>query len=126
MATILFISDPEEGHLFPTFGLAASLKERGHLIIYSSIADNESLVTDLGFLFYPVMEDIFPRGSKVSLKKISLLPAEEKPAHRKRLRLLHMQRVVDGGYDSLFEAVTPDLVIVAFHLPFDILTFYYK
>ena len=50
MATIAFFPDLEAGHLFPTFGLARSLADRGHDIHYIGIPQNRESVFEVRFL----------------------------------------------------------------------------
>lgn len=69
MATIALVLDHEEGHLIPTFPLARRLGERGHRVIYMTLADAGDFVRENGFEFVPVLEDVFPLGSAKTLRE---------------------------------------------------------
>jgi MGT family glycosyltransferase len=84
MANIAFVLDHEEGHLLPTFKLAARLAARGHEVRYLGLADAEDFVHRQGFAFSPILEDVFPRGSTRTLREMTrgLDPEEETgPVH---------------------------------------------
>ncbi|HYG61255.1 MAG TPA: nucleotide disphospho-sugar-binding domain-containing protein [Thermoanaerobaculia bacterium] len=69
MANIAFVLDHEEGHLLPTFKLAARLASRGHAVRYLGLADAEDFVRRQGFEFSPILEDVFPLGSTKTLRE---------------------------------------------------------
>lgn len=68
MATIALVLDHEEGHLIPTFPLARRLGERGHRVLYMTLADAGDFVRENGFEFVPILEDVFPLGSAKTLR----------------------------------------------------------
>lgn len=68
MANIALVLDHEEGHLLPTFKLAARLAARGHAVRYLGLADAEDFVRRQGFEFSRILEDVFPPGSAKTLR----------------------------------------------------------
>lgn len=118
MARIAIIMDAEEGHLLPTFGLAHSLKAEGHEVIYLSICDNEKFVTEQGFAFVPVLENIFPKGYRQQYKRRH----EQQVAGESG----NLQELINGAYDGLLQELKADLYIVSTFLRFDLLLLYYK
>jgi MGT family glycosyltransferase len=126
MAKIIFMCELEEGHLLPTFGLAHSLKKRGHDVSYLSVADNEQLIQEQGFQFHAVLENLYPKGLRKIQKNHSIdpdkTPLGEPGAYLKH----HVQAVVTGAYDTFIREMNADLYIVSFYLRFDMLMFHYK
>jgi zeaxanthin glucosyltransferase len=128
MAKIIFIVDAEEGHIIPSFGLAHSLKERGHTIFYLSIIDSEDLVREQGFDFFPIFEDIYYKGYRDQYKKLSLPPGikastdwELQKAYDK-----HIKALMNGALDPLLDKLQADLFIINTFLHTDTLILHYK
>ncbi|MEO5562062.1 MAG: glycosyltransferase [Chitinophagaceae bacterium] len=128
MSNIVFIVDAEEGHVIPSFGLARSLKERGHHIVYLSIIDNEELVKEQGFEFYPIFEDIYYKGYRNQYKKLSLPPGVKQNGDRKLQNAYskHVAELMNGKLDGLLEQLRADLYIINTFLQTDILILHYK
>jgi len=126
MAKIVFIFDMEEGHIIPTFGLAQSLKQRGHEITYLSFLDNEQLVKEQGFAFHPLLIDLFPLGFRQKLKQSTVSPELEQELDPDRLRRIHVEQLINGAYDSFLRDNKADLYIVSVFLTFGMLILYYK
>jgi UDP:flavonoid glycosyltransferase YjiC (YdhE family) len=76
MATIAFLIEHEEGHLNPTFRLARRLAAREHRVVYLGLADGGDFVRAQGFEFFPILEDVFPRGTLHTLRELILCPAD--------------------------------------------------
>ncbi len=70
MATIAFLIEHEEGHLNPTFRLARRLAAREHRVVYLGLADGGDFVRAQGFEFFPILEDVFPRGTLRTLREM--------------------------------------------------------
>jgi zeaxanthin glucosyltransferase len=121
MALIVFFMDLEEGHIIPTFWLADSLKKRGHEILYLSIPDNEKIVRQQGFGFYPVLEDIYPLGFAQIYKNRNTPGYQD--VYQKRN---HMPGIIGGSFTGFFKKFTPGLVIVSSFLPVESLLIYYR
>lgn len=117
MATIIFLADMEEGHLFPSFGLAHSLKKRGHHIHYISFSDNREFVEQQGFEFIAVLEDIYPAGSKQKLLEVA-----KQQGQNKRLYLYPM---ICTEMPKILEAIRPDLLVINTFLSFEALLLYH-
>lgn len=113
--------DQKEGHIIPSFRLAASLKERGHTIVYLTIADNRKLVEEEGFLFYPVFQDIYPEGFHQANKRFKEV-AEDNPGREKR----HLLGIIEGELDVFFAEYKPDLLIASAVLGLEMLLLHYK
>lgn len=62
----MILVDGEEGHLFPTFGLARELRKQGHSIHYLGFPAAERIVTSQGFPFTFLLEDLLPAGTTAS------------------------------------------------------------
>lgn len=126
MASIVFIMDTEEGHILPSFGLAHSLKSKGHDISYLSIIDNEHLATEQGFKFYPMLEHVYPRGYRQKLKERDLPGGKKEFSKLNDVRGRHLEEIMNGAYDGFLKSLNADLFIINVFLYIDILLLYYK
>jgi zeaxanthin glucosyltransferase len=63
MGSIGFLPYPEPSHIGATFGLAQALKACGHQIKYLAAPDFEELITNQGFDYIPLCEDLMPKGT---------------------------------------------------------------
>jgi len=113
--------DNKEGHIIPSFGLAAQLRKKGHNIVYLSIADNRALVEDQGFRFYPIFRDVYPEGFHQANKLSGALSL----SHAQR-ELKHMLGILDGVLDPFLEEYAPDLFIISAFLSLESLLLHYK
>jgi len=68
MASIAFLIDIEQGHIFPTLSLARKLKARGHQVYYLGLVDMEEMIREQGMEFRPFRQDLMPRGSAAKLR----------------------------------------------------------
>jgi MGT family glycosyltransferase len=120
MAVIAFLSDFEQGHLFPTFGLARALAERGHEIHYVGIADIETEVVDQGFDFSRIFEEIYPLGEPARIRSRS---ARLATSGRDDVVMFadHQGPILDGALDPVFARLAPDLLIASFFLSLETL-----
>lgn len=128
----------EEGHILPSIGLARSLQQRGHKIIYMSVCDNEEIVTAQGFSFHAYLKEVLPKGSrqKIKQKMIPLVQTEDFETihlhqleifkYFKAIRRADIEQMINGAYDAVLREATPDVVIVNIFLPFQALILYYK
>lgn len=128
MARILFLSDFEQGHLFPTFGLASSLESRGHEVTYAGIADIEPYVARQGFGFRRIFEETYPEGSSTRLRheaqqRAASGGADDAPA---RVFTDHLEPLIEGSVDALMEELRPDLVVSSLFLSLETLIFLYR
>jgi zeaxanthin glucosyltransferase len=126
MAKIVFIMDIEEGHLLPSFGLAHALRARGHDVSYVSVVDNGQLVTEQGFLFYPVLEQFYPKGFRKKFKETNALALSRNGDFSGLEIPEHASVLLNGSYDSFLKDLNADLFIISFYLNLDILLLYYK
>ncbi|MEJ2419291.1 MAG: hypothetical protein P8Y45_20680 [Exilibacterium sp.] len=62
MATILFNSWPLYGPVSCLLDIADRLKNNGHRVCFVGIADGEAMIRAQGFEFFPIFEQIFPKG----------------------------------------------------------------
>lgn len=122
MATIAIMVDIEEGHLFPTFGLAGALREAGHTILYLSIPDNAEFVKREGFAFYPVFEKYYPRGFRARYKETNG-PSGHK--YRDSVRV-HMDELISGSFGELLREIGPDVLIISCFLNIEALILFYS
>ncbi|MEI3802706.1 MULTISPECIES: glycosyltransferase [unclassified Chitinophaga] len=121
MGKIVFIMDVEEGHILPTFTLAQSLKDRGHEVLYLSIADNEVFVRKQGFDFYPIFLDKYPKGYREAYKRRNAnIPGTATSNDT------HIWEIAEGAYDELIASLKADLFIVSTFLRIDMLALYYR
>lgn len=119
--------DTEEGHLLPSFGLAHSLKHRGHRICYLTIIDNEELVKEQGFEFRPILENIYCKGYKEKYRKLSPPPGVKSPdVSLQKEYNEHISQLMKGAYDSIIEELGANLIIISAFLNLDTLILHYK
>jgi zeaxanthin glucosyltransferase len=122
MASIIFMIDIEEGHLFPSFSLARSLQDAGHRVTYVSIPDNEEFVHHAGFDFYPIFETHYPKGFRTSYKEL------------KRVRGIyqlvdvfdHFEDLLSPDFNAFLEEMKPDLFVMSSFLDIESLILYYQ
>lgn len=124
MKRIVFICDLEEGHFFPTFALAHELERRGHEILYMSVLDNQEVIEKQGFRFHCLLDQLYPKGAKEISKRNQLKMVTE----RERQELAaYIEYLISGKtYGGLVRETKPDIVLISFYLPFDIMILYYK
>jgi zeaxanthin glucosyltransferase len=79
MATLALVLDHQEGHLLPTFPLARRLLDRGHRVVYLSLADGGEFIRENGFEFAPLFEELFPKGTMASVRTGSAPTATPAP-----------------------------------------------
>jgi len=118
MAVLAFIVDFEEGHLFPTFGLAKSLQERGHAVHYIGIMDVRDAVVEQGFQFHAILKDQYPPGFREAYKK-------------KHLNSIHYGKTtfhncVENELLILFKQIKPHGVIMSTYLCMEALLIHYR
>lgn len=129
MAKIAFVLDFEQGHLFPTFGLAASLAERGHQVLYAGIADIEHHVRRQGFDFSVIFEEIYPPGRLAELREQARQIREGNggpPSTRRTPIVEHLSPMVDGVLDRELIHLQPDLIVISYFLSLEALIMLYK
>lgn len=127
MAKIVFLMDTEEGHIIPSFGLANSLKRNGHVVTYLSILDNEGLVREQGFDFYPILEKIYYKGYKKKHKEtMRLQGVRNNVGELEKEYIEHIDNLIKGAYDDLLKQIGADLYIISTFLHTDTLIMHYK
>jgi zeaxanthin glucosyltransferase len=67
MANITFITDFEQGHLFPSFKLSKILIDRGHKIRYLGTPDIGVFVRSHNFEMQEILGDIYPLGIRTKI-----------------------------------------------------------
>ncbi|MEO5562063.1 MAG: nucleotide disphospho-sugar-binding domain-containing protein [Chitinophagaceae bacterium] len=128
MAKIVFIMDAEEGHLIASFGLAHSLKENGHSVIFLSIIDNQELIEEQGFEVYPLFENIYYKGYKKEYKRLAPAPGAPriKTGALQDAYTRHINASMNGALDKILSTLNADLYIVSFFLQMDMLVMHYR
>jgi zeaxanthin glucosyltransferase len=126
MGKIAFMCELEEGHLLPTFGLAHSLKKRGHEVIYLSVADNENYIEEQGFRCYTSMENLYPKGLRTIQKKNYINPSSFLLLERTDFHNEHVLEVMRGSYDEFIRETNADVYLNCFYMPFDVFMMHYK
>lgn len=116
MATIALVLDHQEGHLIPTFPLARRLVERGHRVVYLTVADGGELIRKNGFELEPILEDLYPKGRLATLREgggLASFVAEADPTEKMRAAQLQYAASVAGGpeWDPLVARIRPDLFL---------------
>jgi zeaxanthin glucosyltransferase len=117
MATIAIISDMDEGHLFPSFGIARSLQDKGHEIFYLTIQDNIPYLANQGFPFELIFCNIYPEGYHRLLKEVD---------RKAPMETRHLPALIGGALDDILQRRKPDLLLVSYFLPIETLLLYYK
>lgn len=119
--------DDEEGHLFPSFGLAELLANNGHKVVFLSIADNEKLIRDQGYDFFPLFENIYPKGHKgiIVESRLSQVSTDDTnpPVHN---LYDHLDEMLKKPFAQLLARVNADLFVVSGYLDIEALLLYYK
>lgn len=59
---VVIFTDFQEGHLFPLFDFANILQNQGCQVCFVGIIDSLKTIERSGFNFFPVLEDLFPKG----------------------------------------------------------------
>lgn len=121
MASVTFLMDNKEGHIIPSFKLARSLQQRAHRVTYLSIVDNEQMVKDQGFGFRPIFRDIYAPGFNRQNKWQG-----DDDAFNTQKRREHLQRLMEGELNGLFEPGKTDLLIISSVLCLEALLIYFK
>jgi len=114
MATILFMTWPETGHLNATYKLAKTLKSRGHAIVYSQLYEFEDAVRAEGFEFVPFFGEFVPKDRPVRRDR-SLSVFEELGMLCDQFARDHRKTTLDLMRDELktiFERVKPHLLVM--------------
>jgi len=88
--------DSTEGHIYPTFGLAHSLRNAGHSITYLSVPANERMIGRQGFEVSAILHDPMPPG------------------------------IIQGGLDTFFDRSKPDLLVINIFLLAEALILHYR
>jgi MGT family glycosyltransferase len=113
--------DNKEGHILPSLGIAHALKKDGHEIIYISIIDNETLIKEQGFLFFPVLEDLYPRGYNQGTQKPKKIHGNSSFDDRYLIF-----KLIDGELEPFLKMYRPDLFIATSFLVLECLVLHYK
>src|ERR1700748_12538 len=75
---IIFVALNSPGHLYPTFVLAQSLKDRGHEVVITGLPDAEPFAQVAKLSFVPSGEKEFPLGFMAEMQeKLSQLHGDE-------------------------------------------------
>ncbi|MBC9929283.1 glycosyltransferase [Chitinophaga qingshengii] len=117
-ATILFLPDLDEGHIFPTIGLAQRLEDHGYEVIYLTIEDNKAYLDEYGFESEVVFREIYPYGWRFSTSYGGEV--------NDSIACLHLLPLLQGELDEIIQRRCPDLLIISFFLPVEALLLHYK
>jgi zeaxanthin glucosyltransferase len=111
MARIVFFTDIEEGHLFPSFSLANSLRKHGHQVVYIGVPDNEKYIRMQEFDFIPVFSNIYPKGFNERRKQ---LHKEGRPnITRQRI---HFDEIISDAFGLFLKNTEADLFVMSTYL----------
>jgi len=119
MASIFFLVDATEGHIYPTFGFAHALKNAGHSVTYLTILHYEGLIRKQGFEVRTLFHDLYP-GHPDNQQKGYIDPR----LARRNPTLI--PRLIEGELDALFEHSRPDILIMTFFLLLEAVIVHYK
>ena len=111
MAIIAVPVDTEQGHIFPTFGLAKKLLARGHRIYYLGLADVEDAIRKQGFEFRRIMEDVTPTRLMTKLRAQSNNKEMDRQTQDRYLEAL----VRGEAIDDLMQELKPDVALMSCH-----------
>ncbi len=111
MADIIFLPDPEEGHLFPTFKVARDLEKAGFSVCYVGVRDLMESVVKQGFAYHVILEDVYPQGYARQIVR------NMKPAHAYFMG-------EEAGH--LIKRLNPRLLIISWVLPLETLLLHYR
>lgn len=121
MANITFFTDFEQGHVFPTFGLAKTLTKRGHKIRYLGIPDISEFVRSQNFEMLEILGDIYPLGMPAKLR------AKARRLNKEDLFDQHLPRLLNNSeVDDVLLNSNPDLVIASIFISLEALILWYK
>lgn len=120
MATIIFFPDIDEGHLYPTLSFANLIKKRGHDVYFLGIPDIKEIVESRGLNFFTVFEDVYPQGF---IKEYKNAQKENKDSFIQLFRRPHLDLILSGQLDEIFDKLQPDLLIINYALPIETLIF---
>ena len=114
MATILFMTWPETGHLNATYKVAKTLKSRGHAIVYAQLYEFEADVCAEGFEFVPFFAQLVPKGRPVRRDRarsmfgeLGRLCEQFASAHNKTTPDIFREEQA-----AIFASVKPDLLVM--------------
>lgn len=119
MANITFITDFEQGHLFPSFKLSKILTDRGHKIRYLGTPDIGVFVRSHNFEMQEILGDIYPLGIRT---KVNSSDENTQNFFEQHIPKLLQKSEVD---DLLLDHKT-DLIIASIFICFEALIFWYK
>ena len=112
MASIAFLIDIEQGHIFSTMSLARKLKARGHRVYYLGLADMAEMIQQQGMEFRPFLEDVMPLGATAKLRE-QYLKNEQLGRTFDRKHFFYFQPLLQGRMlNSIVEEIKPDVVLV--------------
>ncbi|MCE9671224.1 glycosyltransferase [Myxococcus stipitatus] len=121
MATILIAPFPERGHVNPTLRLAKQLRERGHRVVYCSIADIEDPVLAEGFEFVRIFERLCPKGTYArAVKEASGLRGLQLLLFARKFMAMQtgmLRAMMEGELDGLLKALRPELLLCDVLMP---------
>ena len=116
MAIVAIFCHMEEGHLLPSLGLANTLREDGHEVLYLIIKDRESLVRDAGFSSEIIFPDIYPAGITNQVRQ----RGKDEPLKS------HLIPLLEGALDHIFAKIKPDLLLIDYAFSFEALIIHYR
>jgi zeaxanthin glucosyltransferase len=120
MPVIAATVDIEEGHMFPLLGLLRQLRNGGYKICCLGLADVEDFVRSQNFEFFPILSNVFPKGS---------LDVRSKEAFHaySRLRNQHLPHLIRGEVmDDVISKIKPNGIIVHSQYCIEGLAIYYR
>lgn len=118
MANIAIISDLDEGHLFPSFGLSGILRQEGHEVFYLTTPDNLPYLDEHGFQGEAIFREQYPAGYKKKQK------TNEQSDHSPEWE--HLYLLAEGELDEIIHRRNPDLLVISYFLPIETLLLHYK
>ncbi|MCP5048798.1 MAG: glycosyltransferase family 1 protein [bacterium] len=123
MATIAFFPDLEEGHLFPTFGLARSLADRGHDVHYIGIIQNREAVLKFGFSYHVIFNEEFPEDF---MEEFKARFDEEAGENQEGIDHISLMIADSIPLDNIIAEIQPDILITTAFIQLETLILHYR
>jgi zeaxanthin glucosyltransferase len=105
MSTVILWMLYEEGHIYPSFRIADSLKSSGVRVRYCTIPDFAQFIERHGFEVFTVMEEDHPPGWLPHMRRHA--PGEIVD----RVGDAYLESLLDGRVDAYLQKLSPDLLL---------------
>ncbi len=119
MVDILFLCDFEEGHVIPTFKIAANLRASGLKVAYMGIPDARKFIESNGFEAYPILEEFYPPGYVKQMRELKKIHS---PVNNNKYYL----SIVNGSLDEVIYKTRPKIILSSMFIALESLLIHYK